>query len=111
MHHIYLSRRNLLTLLSKLDRARAGEATACAIVKQDKDHPKFKLTVAPIMVTAVEDDEYYIDRPPGNIVEADAERLEHLAVVREFMENVKHGDIEGVEAAMAERALKRLGVL
>ena len=34
MDVVYLSRRNLLTLLSKLDRLEAGEPTACMIIKK-----------------------------------------------------------------------------
>ena len=33
MTTVYLSKRNLLTLLSKLERLERGEETACAIVK------------------------------------------------------------------------------
>ena len=38
-----LSRRNLLALLSKLDRVKAGETSACTIVKHDDQHPKHPL--------------------------------------------------------------------
>lgn len=61
---VFLSRRNLMTLLSKLDRADSGE-TACTIIKNDFTHPKYPQTVHQIIVTAVEDDEYYKDRCPG----------------------------------------------
>lgn len=64
---VYLSRRNLLTLLSKLDRKAAGEDTACTIVKNDKTHPKYPQTMASIEVVAIEDDEYYTGRAPGGV--------------------------------------------
>jgi len=35
MEQIYLTRRNLETLLSKLDRAKRGELTDCTIIKLD----------------------------------------------------------------------------
>jgi len=68
---VYLTRRNLLSLLSKLDRQAAGEPTVCTIVKHDNVHPKYPQTMQEIWVTAVEDDQYYIDREPGPIHPAD----------------------------------------
>lgn len=56
---IYLSRRNLLALLSKLDRDEAGESTHCAIIKNKGISPEFQQTMDTIMVIAVQDDEYY----------------------------------------------------
>jgi len=70
MQHVYLSRRNLLTLLSKLDRAKAGEATQKTLVKRDTTHSKYPCTDI-IEVTAVEDEEYYNDRLPGVVHPAD----------------------------------------
>lgn len=65
MEQIYLSRRNLLTLLSKLDRVKQGEISACTIIKRDNDNPKHSQSMKEIMVSAIEDEDYYIDRPPG----------------------------------------------
>lgn len=63
---VYLSRRNLLTLLSKLDRAKDGDHTYLTIVKYDTAHPKYPQTHDTIVVTAVEDGEYY-NRLPGAV--------------------------------------------
>lgn len=63
---VYLTRRNLLTLLSKLDRAKAGEQTACTLVKNDTVHPKYPCSQV-TMCVAVEDEDYYTDRPAGDI--------------------------------------------
>lgn len=68
---VYLSRRNLLVLLSKLDRKAAGEETACMIAKNDNTHAKYPQTMARIEVCAVEDDEYYTHRNPGMMHPAD----------------------------------------
>jgi hypothetical protein len=68
---IYLSRRNLLALLSKLDRVKAGESSLCTIQKCDPLHPKYPQTMAAINVVAVEDEDYYTDRLPGVIHEKD----------------------------------------
>lgn len=68
---VYLSRRNLLTLLSKLDRQAAGESTACTLVKNDNQHPKYAQTMKSIEVHAVEDAEYYIDRIAGAVHPSD----------------------------------------
>lgn len=67
---VYLSRRNLLALLSKLDRVKKGDSSACTIVKMDTQNEKFPMTV-PVVVTAVEDADYYHDRAPGPVHEAD----------------------------------------
>ena len=68
MEQVYLSRRNLLTLLSKLDRNKvAPGSSACTIVKSDNAHPKFSQSMTDIAVTAVEDKDYYVDREPGEI--------------------------------------------
>lgn len=66
---VYLSRRNLLTLLAKLDRAASGDQTACAIIKSDNAHKKYPQTMAAIQVIAVEDSEYYgtSGRAPGEM--------------------------------------------
>lgn len=63
MAKIYLTRRNLLTLLNKLDRASKGEETARTIWKRNTKHPKFPSDLAEIV--AIEDDQYYTDRQAG----------------------------------------------
>lgn len=72
---LFLSRRNLLTLLSKLDGVKAGEASKCTLLKKDTLHPKFPQSHKLISVTAVEDEDYYVDRSPGYIRESDATRI------------------------------------
>jgi len=64
MQTVYLSRRNLKVLLSKLDRVRNGEASACTIIKQDTTHPVYPCSDM-IQVIAVEDADYYTDRQAG----------------------------------------------
>lgn len=66
---VVLTRRNLLSLLSKLDRKAAGEETARQLCKMDDSHPNPELrqTHACVIVQAVEDDEYYVDRRPGPV--------------------------------------------
>lgn len=76
MSQLYLSRRNLLVLLSKLDRKAAGEETACTIIKADTAHPVYPQTMKECRVTAVEDEEYYVDREPGQMHPKD-ERNSH----------------------------------
>lgn len=70
MQQVYLTRRNLLALISKLDRAAQGELTKRTIVKRDTVHPIYPCSDE-IFVTAVEDEDYYIDREPGTINPAD----------------------------------------
>ena len=64
-HQIYLSRRNLLALLSKLDRLEAGDETACAIVKYANPTDPYCNTIDQVVVTAVADEEFYANRQPG----------------------------------------------
>lgn len=70
MEHVYLTRRNLLTLLAKLDhnknKAENEYGSACTLVKSDTVHPKYPCS-AQIAVTAVEDEDYYEDRSPGPV--------------------------------------------
>jgi hypothetical protein len=68
---IYLSRRNLLTLLSKLDRKVAGDATYCTIVKYQNPKDLYVQTVDACTVVAVEDADYYTTREPGAVLPAD----------------------------------------
>ena len=74
---IYLSRRNLLALLSKLDRDAAGESTQCAIVKHQQPSPQYQQTMKSIMVVAVQDEDYYTAqaRPAGEMHPDDEKNL------------------------------------
>jgi hypothetical protein len=66
METVYLSRRNLLTLLAKLDARKAGEHDReCLIIKRDNKHKTYPQTMPQIIVKALEDEEYYTDRSPG----------------------------------------------
>ena len=62
---VFLSRRNLLTLLSKLDRVAAGDTSHCTLIKRDTMHLKYPQTMPEIVITAVEDEEYYSTRDAG----------------------------------------------
>lgn len=67
VEHVFLSRRNLLTLLSKLDRKAAGEDTMCTLIKKDDTHAKYPQSSPIIVVTAIEDAEYYDTREAGEV--------------------------------------------
>lgn len=54
MHHVYLSDRNVLTLLSKLDRLSKGEHTFCTVFKNDNVHPVYPQTMPQFCVVATE---------------------------------------------------------
>lgn len=69
-NRIYLSKRNLLTLLSKLERFEAGEETRCALIKRANLLDPYCLSVAgeeDIMVIAIPDDKYYVNRQAGEV--------------------------------------------
>ena len=74
-HRIYLSRRNLLALLSKLDRQATGDATACAIIKYSNPTDPYCNTIDQVTVIAVPDEEFYTTRQPGAMHPADEARL------------------------------------
>lgn len=72
MNQIYLTRRNLLTLLSKLDRVKnCDDESACTIIKNDNVHPKYPQTMKSIRVTALEDEDYYTFREAGGVHPSD----------------------------------------
>lgn len=68
---VYLSRRNLLTLLSKLDRVKEGEISACTLIKSDNTHTKYPQSFPDIAVVAIEDEDYYVNRTPGRVLSVD----------------------------------------
>jgi hypothetical protein len=71
MNRLFLSRRNLLTLINKLDRNRnGGPKSACSLIfSPEPDHPRCPTNVE-ITVTAVEDDQKYLDRRAGRVMDA-----------------------------------------
>lgn len=72
MATVYLSRRNLETLQNKLDRnEETPGASKCTIIKRDTLHKKYPCSEE-ITVTAVEDEDYYHDRLPGEMWPGDA---------------------------------------
>jgi len=78
METLYLSRRNLLTLLSKLDRKEKGESTTCAIVKYRRHNVgQYIQSVEAVVIVAVPDEEYYValGRKPGEVLESDEEAM------------------------------------
>ena len=69
---VVLTRRNLTTLLDKLDHVKNGGESMCTIIKSDTVHPRYPLKgVDNLYVVAVEDDEYYTDRDPGFMKDMD----------------------------------------
>lgn len=74
MQTVYLSRRNLETLLSKLNRKANGEQTTCTIVKtQGPATEAFRQSMKAVAIVAVDNDEYYgaQQRPAGVVHDAD----------------------------------------
>lgn len=74
---IYLSKRNLLTLLSKLEREQRGEETACAIVKYANPTDPYCNTIKEITVIAVPDEKFYTNRAPGEMHPMDEANMKH----------------------------------
>ena len=63
---VYLSKRNLLTLLSKLERFEKGEETKCAIIKRAVTlDPYCMRGIDSCMIVAIPDEKYYVGRKPG----------------------------------------------
>ena len=74
---IYLSKRNLLTLLSKLERFEQGDETACAIVKYANTTDPYCNTIKEITVVAVPDEKFYTNRAPGAMHPMDETNMKH----------------------------------
>ena len=78
MQTVYLSRRNILTLLSKLDRQKAGEETACAIDLLNGNIINVPPPAAMgdgVIVVPVSDEEMYANRSAGEMHPADEANL------------------------------------
>lgn len=71
MDKVYLTRKNLTALLSKLDRVKAGEHSARTIIKYDNVHPTYPQTMEAISVIAVENEDYYTERTAGSVYHKD----------------------------------------
>lgn len=73
---LFLTRRNLLTLLEKLDHVANGGSSACTLIKNDTTHSVYPITGASsIAVTAVEDDVYYQGQTPGPVLDMETGEL------------------------------------
>lgn len=59
---VYLSRRNLEVLLSKLDRKEKGEKTECTLIKYKNLDGPYVQSMSAIQVTAVSDEDYYMSQ-------------------------------------------------
>lgn len=105
---VYLTRRNLLTLLSKLDRKRKGEKTACTIVKNDNLHEKYPQTMKTLSVVAVEYGGNFI----GSTLYIPRELLKALLSALDQKKNGKEADcMVVIRRAHAEKAPKTIEVL
>ena len=71
---VYLTRRNLETLLSKLDRKASGDESACTLVKRDTTHSKYPCSQVTYVI-ALENAEYYTNRPAGRVYPEDEVKL------------------------------------
>jgi hypothetical protein len=64
---IYLSKRNLLTLLSKLERFEQGQETKCAIIKRANPLDPYCNTIDEVTVIAIPDEMFYTKRTAGQV--------------------------------------------
>jgi hypothetical protein len=80
MRQVTLSRRNLEALLSKLDRVKAGEQSACTIQKRhnpaDGEYATSK-SLDGVFIVAVEDEVLYANRAAGMIHPSDVKEVRH----------------------------------
>ncbi|MBS0308302.1 MAG: hypothetical protein JSS58_04950 [Proteobacteria bacterium] len=60
MEKLFLSQRDLLTLLGKLDDVRDGQPSSCTIIKSESAHPIFPQTLRRIAVVATETADRYL---------------------------------------------------
>ena len=96
---IYLSRRNLLALLSKLDAEAAGEETSCMIIKKQPASPEYRQTMATIAVIAVDDEAFYgsQQRAAGEMHPREEEKLAKPSTGVEFGGDLLAGPLVFVE--------------
>ena len=78
METLYLSKRNLLSLLSKLERKEQGEETACAIIKYRNPNDAVVNSIDEITVIAVPDEVMYNTRQAGPVHPKDDPLLKHI---------------------------------
>ena len=71
MEILYLSERNLRTLLSKLERYKDGENNQCTIIKYKNINDPVFQSMDSIIIKAILDEEYYTDRIPGKVSDID----------------------------------------
>jgi hypothetical protein len=71
METLYLSKRNLLSLLAKLDRQEQGEETHCTIIKYRIEEDAVVNTMDACMVVAVPDEVMYANRNAGPMHHSD----------------------------------------
>lgn len=64
---IYLSERNLRTLLSKIERFKEGDETACTLIKHANPLDPYCQSMDTIAVIAIPDDLYYTKREAGEV--------------------------------------------
>lgn len=69
MERVYLSKRNLLALLAKLERVEKGEHSFCTIINFQNPGADYDQTMDTVAITAVPDEEYYKTQPKGVIFE------------------------------------------
>ena len=81
MEQLFLSKRNLLTLLSKLERLEEGQTTACAIVKHANTMDPYCNTIDEIMVIAIPDELFYVNRAPGPMHPLDESNMQNNGVL------------------------------
>jgi hypothetical protein len=67
MERIYLSERNLRSLLNKIERFKQGDTTQCTIIKYANPLDPYCQTVEAIEVVAIPDDRYYTARKGGKM--------------------------------------------
>jgi hypothetical protein len=80
MERLYLSKRNLLTLLSKLERLEEGQNTVCAIVKYANTTDPYCNTIDGIVVIAIPDELFYVNRAPGLMHPLDESNMQNNGV-------------------------------
>ena len=66
-NRIYLSKRNLLTLLSKLERFEQGQETFCSIKKYSNPLDPYCNTMDEVVIVAIPDEKFYTKRTFGEV--------------------------------------------
>jgi len=100
---VYLTQRNLKTLLSKLDRVANGQVSSCTLIKKDTDHKKYPQTDwFPYIYVSAEEDKIENIREESSYAYVSINRNHINTLLSELNENVTYELVIGSKLTFAK---------